>query len=124
MAESKRATPPRVARGSGGSRSATSAPKRTAGASAQPLRPPMRGRLEDLAVQADLATMDMRDEIREQLEVAENAWLAARARLRAAVADADQAMAELKQAFGKVLADVAGAPAAAEEVVRRSRSRH
>lgn len=81
----------------------------------------LRGRAEELALQADLAAMGVRDEVRAQVEAAENAWLAARSRLEAAVTDADAALGSLKTALRKVLADVSGAVAMADSAVRRRR---
>ena len=81
----------------------------------------LRGRAEEMALQADLAAMGVRDELRDQVEAAENAWLAARNRLEAAVGDADAALASLKAALRNVLADVAGAFEAADSAVRRRR---
>lgn len=81
----------------------------------------LRGRAEELALQADLAAMGVRDELRTQVEAAENAWLAARSRLEAAVGDADAALGSLKAALRHVLADLSGAVDAADSAVRRRR---
>lgn len=81
----------------------------------------LRGRAEELALQADLAAMGVRDELRSQVEAAENAWMAARSRLEAAVGDADAALGSLKTALRDVLADLSGALEAAGSAGRRHR---
>ena len=81
----------------------------------------VRGRMEELALQADLAVMDIRDEVRVELEAAENAWLAARSRLEVALADTDTAFTDLRSALRKVVSDLASAPAAVDAAIERTR---
>ena len=80
-----------------------------------------RTRIDDLKVQLDLAAMDAKDTLDKQLEVAQNAYLAARSRLsqthnvgsdlKAVSRDVEAVLHNLKEAFDAVT-----------DVVRRSRS--
>lgn len=99
---------------------ARKAPARKAAAS-DAVVPRVKSTVEEIGVKADLAAMDVRDRAYAQLNAAENAWLAARKGLEAAVSDADGALRALKSAAGSVLADLRHAVEAADAAVRRSR---
>ncbi|HEV2369249.1 MAG TPA: hypothetical protein VGR90_05205 [Acidimicrobiales bacterium] len=82
-----------------------------------------RGHVEELRLQADLAAMGVRDDVRAQVEAAENAWLAARQRLEAAVGDAEGALQTLRGSLRGVLDDLGSAVGAADAAVKRSREK-
>jgi hypothetical protein len=74
-----------------------------------------RTRLDELRVQLDLGTLDLRDEVHKQLEVTENSYLAARSQLaripgdtagslRATLDGVEAALADLRRAYDDVVA--------------------
>ena len=80
-----------------------------------------RGRIDELIVQADLASLEIRDEVRKRLDITENVYLAARSRLSNARRDAESNVASLHRGMDQLLEDVRQAYESAQAVVRRSR---
>ncbi len=78
-----------------------------------------RARIDELMVQADLAKLDVREQATKQLEIAQNACLAAYARLRDAGRDATANADTLRDGVQKLLQDVKAAFEAAQEVIAR-----
>lgn len=78
-----------------------------------------RARIDELMVQADLAKLDVRDQATKQLEIAQNACLAAYARLREAGRDATANADSLRDGVQKLLQDVKAAFDAAQAVIAR-----
>jgi hypothetical protein len=78
-----------------------------------------RARIDELMVQADLAKLDVREQATKQLEIAQNACLAAYARLRDARRDATANADTLRDGVQKLLQDVKAALDAAQEVIAR-----
>jgi len=80
-----------------------------------------RTRLDDLKVQLDLAAMDAKDHLSEQITMAQNACLAARSRLLGSHSvDAD--LKAVSEDVKRVLHDLKQAYEAVSDVVRRSHS--
>jgi hypothetical protein len=80
-----------------------------------------RGRIDELIVQADLASLEIRDEVRKRLDITENVYLAARSRLSNARRDAESNVDSLHRGMDQLLEDVRQAYESAQAVVRRSR---
>ena len=80
-----------------------------------------RARIDELMVQAELASLNIREELRERLAITENVYLAARSRLSDAHGDAASSVASLHQGLEQLLQDLHQAYESAEAVVRRSR---
>jgi len=80
-----------------------------------------RTRIDELIVHADLASLDIREELRKRLDITENVYLAARSRLSNAHRDAESSVASLHQGLDQLLQDLHQAYESAEAVVRRSR---
>jgi len=80
-----------------------------------------RARIDGLIVHADLASLDIREEVRKRLDITENVYLAARSRLSNAHQDAESSVASLHQGLNQLLHDLRQAYESAEAVVRRSR---
>ena len=80
-----------------------------------------RTRIDELIVQADLASLDVREEARTRLDVAENVYLAARSRLSEAHRDAGSSATSLLQGLEQLVHDLRQAYESAEAVVKRSR---
>ncbi len=78
-----------------------------------------RGRIDQLKVQADLAKLDAREMATKQLDIAQNACLAAYAKLRDAGRDATANTDSLREGLQKVLEDVKAAFEAAQAVISR-----
>lgn len=78
-----------------------------------------RGRIDDLLVQADLASKDVRATVRAQVEVAENAYLAAMNRLRDLPKDATGNLGSVRDGVDKLIDDMRQAYQSAEAVIRR-----
>jgi len=78
-----------------------------------------RGRIDDILVRADLASKDVREAVRAQATIAENAYLAAANRLREVPRDAGVDRGSVRDAFDKVLDDLRQAVESAESVIRR-----
>jgi len=77
-------------------------------------------RIDELKVQVDLATMDVREDVAKRLEVTENVYLAVRSRLADARHDAGKNMATVRQSVDQLLVDLRRAYDDAEAVVKRS----
>ena len=80
-----------------------------------------RAKVGELLVKLDLANLDIRNEIRMRMEIAQNAFLATRSRLRAARADADTNLSSLRLGLEQLMRDLSNALDAAEAVVHRGR---
>ena len=80
-----------------------------------------RTRIDELIVQADLASLDIREEVRTRLGITENVYLAARSRLSEAHRDAGSSVTSLHQGLNQLLQDLRQAYESAEAVVKRSR---
>jgi hypothetical protein len=78
-----------------------------------------RARLSDLRVQADLAKLDARDVATKQLDIAQNACLAAASKLREARRDATVGVQSVSDTVRKLLEDVKEAFDAAQAVISR-----
>ena len=76
-----------------------------------------RARIDELRVQMDLAKLDVRGQASSQLEVAQNACLAAYAKLREAGRDATENTCTLRQGVEKLVQDVKAAIEAAQSVL-------
>ena len=79
-----------------------------------------QARIDELKVQVDLATMDVREDMAKRLEVTENVYLAVRSRLADARHDAGKNMATVRQSVDQLLVDLRRAYDDAEAVVKRS----
>jgi hypothetical protein len=79
------------------------------------------GRIDELKVQVDLATLDVREDMAKRLEVTENVYLAVRSRLSDARHDAGQSVATVRQSVEELLVDLRRAYDDAEAVVTRGR---
>jgi hypothetical protein len=77
-------------------------------------------RIDELKVQVDLATLDVREDVAKRLEVTENVYLAVRSRLSDARHDAGKNMASVRQSVDQLLVDLRRAYDDAEAVVKRS----
>jgi predicted nucleic acid-binding Zn-ribbon protein len=80
-----------------------------------------RTRLDDLKVQLDLGAMEAKDKLTKKLQVAQNAYLAARSSLSHAQ-ESGSDLAAVREDVMRVLRDVKAAYDAVNEVVRRSRT--
>jgi hypothetical protein len=80
-----------------------------------------RARIDELIVHAELASLDIREEVRKRIDVTENVYLAARSRLSDAHRDAESSVISLHQGLDQLLQDLRQAYESAEAVVRRSR---
>ncbi len=80
-----------------------------------------RGRLDELLVQVDLASKDVRDELHRRTGAVENAYLAARKRLGELPRDAGADLSSVRSGAEQLLDDLRQAYQAAEGAVRRSR---
>ena len=78
-----------------------------------------RARIDELLVQADLASKDVAEAVRSQVAVAENAYLAAKSRLKEMPRDAGANLGSLRTGFDKLVGDMRGAYDSAEAVIRR-----
>jgi len=79
----------------------------------------LKGDLDELTVQADLAAMEAREALSERLEAAENAWLAARHRLQSAVHDAEAVLSDMR----RVVVDLMHVMGDADQAIERTKSR-
>src|SRR5665213_2368365 len=79
-----------------------------------------RARIDELAVQVDLASLDVRDDLRRRLEVTENVYLATRSRLSDARQDAKTNVAGILRGVEQLLHDLRRAYNDAEAVIDRS----
>jgi len=78
-----------------------------------------RARIDDLLVQADLASKDVREAVRAKAEIAENAYLAAKNRLRDIPKDATGNLGSARDGVDKLVDDMRQAYQSAEAVIRR-----
>jgi ElaB/YqjD/DUF883 family membrane-anchored ribosome-binding protein len=78
-----------------------------------------RARIDDLLVQADLASKDVSEVVRDKAAVAENAYLAAKNRLREMPHDAGANLGSMREGFDKLVDDIRQAYQSAESVIRR-----
>ena len=78
-----------------------------------------KARIDELKVQVDLAKLDTRERATKQLEIAQNACLAAYSKLRDAGKDAVTNADTLRDGVQKLLQDVKAAFEAAQAVVNR-----
>jgi hypothetical protein len=78
-----------------------------------------RARIDDLIVQADLASKDVAEAVRAKTAVAENAYLAARNRLGQMPKDAGANLGSMRQGFDKLVDDMRQAYQSAEAAIRR-----
>jgi len=78
-----------------------------------------KGRIDELKVQVDLAKLDVRGQAQKQVELAQNACLAAYSKLRDAGHDATESAQTLRQGVEKLLQDVKKAFEAAQAVITR-----
>ncbi len=80
-----------------------------------------RARIDELKVQVDLATLDVREDLTKRLEVTENVYLAVRSRLSDVRHDTGKNVVNLRQSVDQLLLDLRRAYDDAEAVVKRSR---
>lgn len=80
----------------------------------------LRAHVDELMVQIDLADLDARERVRQQLDTAVNVYLAAKNRVDQARTDAQEGLSELRSALDRVLRDLHRACEAADAVVRRT----
>ena len=78
-----------------------------------------RARIDELRVQVDLAKLETRERATKQLEIAQNACLAAYSKLRDAGKDAVGNVDTLRDGVQKLLKDVKAAFEAAQAVITR-----
>ncbi len=78
-----------------------------------------RARIDELKVQADLAKLETRERATKQLDIAQNACLAAYSKLREAGRDAAVNADTLRDGVQKLLEDVRSAFEAAQAVITR-----
>jgi hypothetical protein len=78
-----------------------------------------RERIDELLVQADLASKDVGESVRAKAALAENAYLAAKSRLREMPRDAGANLGSLRDGIEKLLDDIRQAYQSAEAVIRR-----
>ena len=78
-----------------------------------------RAKIDDLLVQADLASKDVGEAVRGQAAVAENAYLAAKNRLRELPRDAGANVGSVRDGIDKLVDDMRQAYQSAEAVIRR-----
>jgi len=78
-----------------------------------------RTRIDELLVQADLASQDVREAVRANAAVAENAYLAAVNRLKEIPKDAGANVGSLRDGIDKLVGDIRNAYDSAEAVIRR-----
>ena len=81
-----------------------------------------RGKIDELLVQVDLASKDISEDVRSRAAAAENAYLAAKSKLREIPKDAGSNMGSLRNGVEMLLDDLRQAYQSAEAAVRRSRS--
>ena len=79
----------------------------------------LRERIDHLMVQADLGKLDARDEATRQLTIAQNACLAAEAKLREAGHDLTVTAQALRDGVGQLVRDVKDAIDAVEATISR-----
>jgi len=80
-----------------------------------------RGRVDDLLVQADLASKDVSGSVRTGAQAAQNAYLAAKNQLSRIPKDAGENLGSLRAGVEKLIDDLRQAYESAEAAIRRSR---
>ena len=80
-----------------------------------------RGRIDELLVQANLASKDVSETVRSQANAAQNALLAAKNQLAKIPKDAGSNLGSLRSGVEKLLDDLRKAYESAEASIRRSR---
>jgi len=80
-----------------------------------------RGRIDELLVQVDLAALDVRDELRKQVNLVENAYLAARSQLEEVGKDVKGNVGSTRDRVQKLLYDLRQVFDATDAAVRRGR---
>ena len=81
-----------------------------------------RAKIDDLLVQVDLASKDVSEELRSRATAAENAYLAAKGKLREIPKDAGSNVVAFRSGVEKLIDDLRQAYQSAESALRRSRS--
>ena len=81
-----------------------------------------RAKIDDLLVQVDLASKDVAEDLRSRATAAENAYLAAKSKLREIPKDTGSNVVALRSGVEKLLDDLRQAYQSAESALRRSRS--
>ncbi len=82
-----------------------------------------RRKIDELLVQVDLASLDVRDRARGRLELTENVYLAARLRLSDLRHDAGSNVESIRRGLEQLLTDLRQAFEDADAVVQRGRDR-
>ena len=80
-----------------------------------------RGRIDDLLVQADLASKDASESVRASANAEQNAYLAAKNQLQRIPKDAGSNLGSLKTGVEKLIDDLRQAYESAEAALRRGR---
>jgi ElaB/YqjD/DUF883 family membrane-anchored ribosome-binding protein len=80
-----------------------------------------RGRIDELLVQADLASKDVSESVRSKADAAQNAYLAAKNQLLKIPTDAGNNLGSLRSGVEKLIDDLRQAYESAEATIRRSR---
>ena len=80
-----------------------------------------RGRIDELLVQADLASKDASETVRASANAAQNAFLAAKSQLQRIPKDAGSNLGSLKTGVEKLIDDLRQAYESAEAALRRGR---
>ena len=80
-----------------------------------------RGRIDDLLVQADLASKDVSETVRSNATAAQNAYLAAKNQLQRIPKDAGANIGSIRSGVEKLIDDVRRAYDSAEAALRRGR---
>jgi len=78
-----------------------------------------RSRIDELLVQIDLAKLDVREEVDNKLETAQNAYLAAKSKLADAREDASATVGALREAVDEMLHDLGQAYAEVDAAIKR-----
>jgi hypothetical protein len=81
-----------------------------------------RGRIDELLVQVDLASKDLSEDVRDRATAAQNAYLAAKNKLREIPKDAGSNLGSLRRGVEQLLDDLRQAYQSAEAAIRRGRS--
>ena len=79
----------------------------------------VKSRVDELRVQLDLAKLELRDQAKRQIELAENANLAVASKLRDAYRDATATAEQLRDGVDELLHDVKEAFDAVQDVIAR-----
>jgi len=80
-----------------------------------------RGKIDELLVQVDLASKDLSGDVRDRATAAQNAYLAAKNRLREIPKDAGSNLGSLRNGVEQLLDDLRQAYQSAEAAIRRGR---